>query len=154
MPYLVSMLIGPAVGLIIDNCSNKISIAAFGSFVCVCSFVLQLQIPNCDQCYLSLAPLCLQGFSFCLYSILNYSILIVFMVPLQCIGTAYGLNVIFQNLGLFVFPQIAGAIKDGFSNEDDGFWYLNLFYIVLSGISFILSLVLIIYDRKYQDSYL
>ena len=107
---MVCMVLSPGLGLLIDATGNRLSYATFGALLLFCSHCLELTLPECDQCDWALVPLFIQGFSYSLYVILNFSSFVAYMVEPHSLGTAYGIVVILLNVGMFLFPLMIGEI--------------------------------------------
>lgn len=150
IPYTVNSFISPFIGILIDQTGNRLSYGTFGIFLCLLAHVIEFNNGGCRHgCDWALVPLFVLGFSNSLYLILNYSSIIAYICDPKVLGTAYGITVIMQNVGLLVFPLIIGYIKDVTSDYFFGYYYVSVFFIFMSSMAFIFSIVLLIYDYKY-----
>lgn len=80
IPYTICMIISPGIGLLLDATGNRLSFATFGSFLCLLAHCLELVLPECYECDWALVPLFIQGFSYSIYVILNYSTFVAYLV--------------------------------------------------------------------------
>lgn len=58
------------------------------------------------------------------------------------------------NIGMFIFPIIIGSVKDYTYDVEFGYYYVSVFFIMISGTAFVASFALLIYDYRYNDSLL
>jgi hypothetical protein len=58
------------------------------------------------------------------------------------------------NIGMFIFPIMIGSIKDMTIDVEFGYFYVSVFFIMISAFAFAASFALLIYDYRYQDSLL
>jgi len=58
------------------------------------------------------------------------------------------------NIGMFIFPVIIGSVKDYTIDVEFGYFYMSVFFIMISATAFAFSLGLLVYDYRYQDSLL
>lgn len=58
------------------------------------------------------------------------------------------------NIGMFIFPIMIGSIKDMTIDVEFGYFYVSVFFIMISAFAFAASFLLLIYDYRYQDSLL
>ena len=53
------------------------------------------------------------------------------------------------NIGMFIFPIMIGSIKDMTIDVEFGYFYVSVFFIMISAFAFGASFLLLIYDYKY-----
>ncbi len=80
---------------------------------------------------------------------------IPYIVEPQKIGTAFGICVSIQNIGLAIGPLIITAIRkiNPPKEKTEYFWVMG-FLIVISIIGFIVALILLYNDKKYMNNVL
>lgn len=55
---------------------------------------------------------------------------------------------------MFIFPIIIGSVKDYTIDVEFGYFYVSVFFIMISATAFAASFALLIYDYRYNDSLL
>jgi len=74
-----------------------------------------------------------------------------YVVPPNKVGTAFGLTTAIQNIGLVIAPTLVGYIKDKTRAIDHGFMYMNMFFVFINIIGFLLAVSLYyidVYERN------
>ena len=74
-----------------------------------------------------------------------------YVVPPSKVGTAFGLTTAIQNIGLVIAPTLVGYIKDKTRTIDHGFMYMNMFFVFINIIGFLLAVSLYyidVYERN------
>ena len=137
----------PIFGWIVDKYGKRASLMMLGSGLLILVhlvFGLTSLTPY--------IPLFLLGISFSLVPAAMWPA-VPFIVPEKRIGTAYGMMFAIQNIGLFVFPYLAGWILDltnpdvvaknvALGLESYDYTYTMLMFAVLGGIGFIFAMLL------------
>jgi len=104
IPYLLSAILSPFCGHIVDKIGKRAIIAALASIILIC---VHLSLALMDSS--PVIPLVGQGFAYVCYAAVIWP-----SVPLtvkeESIGTAFGAIVAIQNIGLALFPLVIAAI--------------------------------------------
>jgi MFS family permease len=109
MPYVIAAVMSPITGLYVDRYGNRMTVIIIGSLFNVIAHVIELLLPDCDQCWESVVPLVMLGISYTTYAVVMWGSL-PYMVEARLLGTAFGICTTFQNLGTLVAPPIIGYI--------------------------------------------
>ena len=111
IPYLLSALLSPFCGHIVDKIGLRAVIASLASIILVC---VHLSLAWMDSS--PVIPLIGQGFAYVCYAAVIWP-----SVPLtvkeESVGTAFGAIVAIQNIGLALFPLIIAAVYTASDNK-------------------------------------
>lgn len=135
----------PFFGFFIDRIGKSITVMIYGSiilFLVHISFALTTFSPYVLMVFL--------GIAFSLVPAAMWPTM-VNMVKEKQIGTAYGLMYSIQNLGLFVFPLLAGIILDATNKGNSGaldYTYTILMFAGLGLVGLLFAFLLLGYDKK------
>jgi len=112
MPYVVSAVLSPLLGWYVDKYGHRMTICILGSVVMLLAHIIQPCVPSyphCDQCWYSVIPLVLQGFSYTTYAVVLWGAF-PYLVEARALGTAFGICTSAQNLATVVSPPLTGLI--------------------------------------------
>ena len=140
---LMSMVSTWFFGLIVDRFGKRATMMVIGSVLLAPTHVL--------LAYTDIAPvipLVIMGLSFSLVPAALWPALPL-MVREQQLGTAYGMIAMVQNVGLFAFPYLAGAIRDATGTFGPAMIMFSSLGVVAIGLSIWLKIL----ERR-QGSYL
>ena len=70
------------------------------------------------------------------------------MVEARLLGTAFGICTTFQNLGTLVAPPILGWIQVQTEDYQYGYGWVEIFFIIVSGLAFVFNCIVNLYDKK------
>ena len=112
-----------------------------------------MSIPGCDdKCYYELGPLCLVGTAYSIYGAAIWGS-IPYVVQPHTVGTAFGLCMAIQNIGLSFAPSIVAWIKDN-TQRMYGYYYVEVFFIIVNIIGLACNITLYFVDIKYNNGIL
>jgi MFS family permease len=134
-----SMIFTPLLGLLIDKVGRRGRIMIFGSLLIVPAHLL-LGLTHIHPVY----SFVMLGISFSLVPAALWPAVPI-LVPEKFLGTAYGLIGWIQNMGLFLFPWLAGKITDASGGD---YTNMQLMFASLGFIGLIFSLLLMAESRK------
>jgi MFS family permease len=109
------------------------------------AYSTSMMMPECYQCYNELYPLVLTGLGYSIYAAAIWGS-IPYVVSPNSVGTAFGIATAIQNIGLVLAPTIVGQIKDTTSYKDHGYFYTNLFFVVINIVGLALNATLYYID--------
>ena len=159
IPYIVSIILGPILGLISDRFGRRIKMLILAHGVFILAFFISATLPECpegDECYYEFAPLFFVG--------IGYSIFLAFFwgaIPLtveeKSIGTAYGVSQAFQNISVsfaqLLIDKILLATQNKFG-EGTNYGGVDGFYIALNLIGVFFTMFLHCWDKHKCESVL
>ena len=90
-------------------------------------------------------PLVLTGIGYSIYAAAIWGS-IPYVVPQNTVGTAFGIATAIQNIGLVISPTIVGQIKDTTMYKDHGYFYVNMFFVLINIIGLALNAALYYID--------
>ena len=90
LPYVISAICSPVLGWFVDKYGQRMTVTLSGAFLMIIAHLMQLSIPDCDRCWVSLGPLVLLGFSYTTYAVVLWGSL-PYMVEGHTLGTAFGI---------------------------------------------------------------
>lgn len=90
MPYVIAAIASPITGILVDKFGHRMRVIIFGSLFNIAAHVIELVIPDCDQCWISILPLVLLGVSYTTYAVVMWGSL-PYMVEARLLGTAFGI---------------------------------------------------------------
>jgi len=128
---LVSLILSPIFGVIVDKIRKYVSLVIIG-LVLLCMAFVQMAFSTATP----IIGVVLIGIS---YSLIPAAVFpyFPFIVDEQYMGTAYGLMTSIMNTGMVIIYYAQGWVMDYFDNT----FYLLLFYLGLSIITLIVSLI-------------
>lgn len=142
---LATMIFTPIFGIIIDRAGKAASLMIFGSFT-----LLIVHLAFAYTYIPPIIPMILLGVAFSLIPATMWPSMVK-LVDEKIIGTAYGLMYSIQNLGLFIFPILAGYILD-ISNPGDpeilNYTPTMTMFVLLSFMGLLFALMLKHQDKK------
>lgn len=112
-----------------------------------------MNLEGCDDgCTRELVPLCLVGIAYSIYAAAIWGS-IPYVVSPHTVGTAFGMCMAIQNIGLSTAPTIVGAIKDH-TSRGFGYYWVEFFFIVINVIGLLCNVALYFVDIKYYNGVL
>ena len=104
IPYLLSAILSPFLGFVVDKIGCRAVIALFASVLLIVVHVV-LAVTRCSP----ILPLVGQGFAYSMYAAVIWPS-VPLVVPQKYTGTAFGVITSVQNIGLVTFPLMVAAI--------------------------------------------
>jgi len=140
IPYTISAATSPFLGIMIDRIGRRGILVIASSIILLIAHVINMFLPDCDQCYTEILPLVLIGIGYSIYAAALWSS-IPYVVEPRTMGTAFGFCTAIQNAGMAVAPTIVGAIIEKTANDKThGFFWASFFWacvcIVCLGLNF------------------
>jgi sugar phosphate permease len=111
IPYIISAIASPFLGILIDKIGRRGLMIILSSVILLTAHVINMLLPDCDQCYSEFGPLVLIGLGYTIYAAALWGS-IPYVVDAKTVGTAFGFCTAIQNAGMAVAPSIVGAIID------------------------------------------
>jgi MFS family permease len=115
--------------------------------VLLIAHLINMFLPDCDQCYSEIGPLVLVGIGYSIYAAALWGS-IPYVVDAKTVGTAFGFVTAIQNAGMAIAPTIVGAIIDNTKEYKHGYFFASLFWVCICIIGIILNTWLYIEDIK------
>lgn len=153
MPYIISAIASPFLGLMIDKIGKRAFLCCLSSVVLITAYTTSLFMPKCDKCYNEMLPLVLTGIGYSIYASAIWGS-VPYVVPRKSVGSAFGLATAVQNIGLVIAPTLVGHIKDQTAEIGFGYTYVNVLYICINIVGLILNCCLYYIDITYNDGVL
>ena len=157
---MIAAVFSPFLGLFVDKYGHRMTITLMGSLIMIFAHFYELVLPSaptCDRCWASLGPLVLLGLSYTTYAVVLWGAL-PYMVESRALGTAFGICTTFQNLGTVIAPPILGYIidytKDMPPKSQKGYFYVEVFFIIVSIMAFVFNFGVYLYDKKKRENLL
>lgn len=94
LPYMIAAILSPALGWYVEKYGNRMTITLGGSVLMTAAHVIQICLPDCDRCWVSLCPLVILGLSYTTYAVVLWGAL-PYMVEARTLGTAFGICTMF-----------------------------------------------------------
>ena len=108
LPYVISIIISPFVGLWVDKFGKNLTLACIGCVLCVLAN-LSLVISDDDSIFYAWFSVICWGVSISIYYIVSNGTLVSFIVQEEYLGTAYGINfavqALFETILFLVFGE-------------------------------------------------
>ena len=147
IPYSVSAIASPFLGFILDKVGFSIHFVILAC-VSLCSIHLSFAFTDLDPTY----GMVWMGVT---YAICAASLwpMVALIVPLDNLGSAYGLMTALQNLGLAVAPLSIAPIL-GKTATIDQYKTLEIVFSIISGVAVVCSLFLFLIDKTCYQSIL
>jgi MFS family permease len=98
IPYLISAIITPFLGLLVDRTGRRVLYMITSSVLLVGAYSMSMTFPACDKCLNEMAPLLLSGVGYSIYASVIWGS-IPYTVDPNAVGTAFGMVTAVQNLG-------------------------------------------------------
>lgn len=111
IPYIISAITSPFLGILIDKIGRRGLMIILSSVILFLAHLINMFLPDCDQCYSEFGPLALIGIGYSIYAAALWGS-IPYVVDAKTVGTAFGFCTAIQNAGMAVAPSIVGAIID------------------------------------------
>jgi MFS family permease len=153
IPYIMSAIASPFLGLIIDKIGKRALLTCFASATLILAFTSSMMMPECHQCYNQVYPLVLTGIGYSIFAAAIWGS-IPYVVAPSTVGTAFGITTAIQNIGLVLAPSIVGEIKDRTVHIDHGYFWIQVFFIGLNVLGFFCNAYLYFLDMNYNDGVL
>lgn len=122
------------------------------SVVLIAAFVISLTNKPCDQCNSEVIVLVLVGIGYSIYAAVIWSS-IPYVVTPQTVGTAFGICMAIQNIGMAGGPLVVNYIKQH-TERDFGYFWANIFYLGINITGLILHIALYFVDLAQNDGVL
>jgi len=103
------------------------------AFILMLAHILNMVIPDCDQCYSELAPLIFVGIGYSIYGAALWGS-IPYVVEARTVGTAFGFVTAIQNGGMAVAPTIGAVIHDSSLGSMHGYFWVSFFWACMCGV--------------------
>jgi len=139
--YGISMFLTPVFGYIADKFGKRLKLLFVANVLLVIGNVILVFLPDCDDCYTILIPICVMGVFISIYSATFWGS-IPLVVEKKVLGTAFGLTYSLQNMSWAILPLIVGSI------QDYGYVYVSIFLLGIATTGTLLTLVAEVLDRK------
>jgi nitrate/nitrite transporter NarK len=128
IPYTISAAASPFLGILIDKIGRRGLLIICSSFILLAAHVINMFLPDCDQCFTEILPLVLVGIGYSIYAAALWGS-IPYVVDKRAIGTAFGFCTAIQNAGMAVAPTIVGEIITATSDDSfHGFFWSSFFF--------------------------
>ncbi|XP_040564003.1 lysosomal dipeptide transporter MFSD1 [Lepeophtheirus salmonis] len=141
--YLISAFASPILGYIIDKVGRNLTFVLTAVF-----FTLLAHMMLAFTFWNPYIPICVMGMSYSLLASALWPICTL-IVPIERLGTAFGIMQAIQNLGLAIVPLGAGVIVDNY-----GYIWLEIYFIFWLTIAIIATLTMWLIDLNFNDSFL
>jgi hypothetical protein len=112
--------------------------------------IINMVLPECDQCYSELAPLILVGIGYSIYGAALWGS-IPYVVEARTVGTAFGFVTAIQNGGMAIAPTIGAVIHDGTTHVMQGYFWESFFWVCLCALGCALNIWLYIEDVTHNN---
>lgn len=143
IPYIISAVISPILGGLVDKIGGRARLAFTSSVVLVGVHVsLALAGMNFSIDY-SYAPLIFQGLAYSIFAAALWPS-VPYLVKRHQVGTAYGVMTALQNGGLALFPVLVAAINNYF----DSWIEVEFTFATLAGLGAVSGLILNFIDSR------
>ena len=109
---------------------------------CLITAFLPVSNPN-DPNYIVILPLLFLGISYSFYGPIQDSV-VSYIVPANMLGTAFGINAVIYNVGMFGSPLIAGETLK--TDKKNGYFWTMMYFTGLLIISTIVNVIIYIDD--------
>jgi len=139
--YGISMFLTPVFGYIADKFGKRLKLIFVANVLLVIGNVVLVFLPDCDDCYTILIPICVMGVFISIYSATFWGS-IPLVVEKKVLGTAFGLTYSLQNTSWAILPLIVGSI------QDYGYVYVSILLLGIASTGTLLTLVAEVLDRK------
>jgi len=135
----------PLFGYIADKTGHKLTLCICSNILYIIAYLIFLFGPDGKRTYFLLFPLIIFGIANAIL-IVSLWVMIPIVVKSNAVGTAFGITLAIQNIGLAIAPLIINHLI----SEDDTHAYDKpiVFFAVCSLMGLILSIVLWIIDRR------
>lgn len=156
LPYMIAAIFSPLLGWFVEKYGKRMTITLTGSFLMTAAHVIQLCLPDCERCWVSLLPLIILGLSYTTYAVVLWGAL-PYMVEARALGTAFGICTMFQNLGTVIAPPTIGLIQGktaSLAHSEYGYAYVELFFIAISILAFCFNFGVYLYDKLKRENLL
>ena len=109
LPYLISVVLLPIIGLFSDFLGNRVKIVILSSLVLIGAFLTSLLMPSCNDCYYEMYTIVIFGIGYSMYVGTIYAC-IPFVVEERLVGSAFGITFTMINIALSISPSIIGYL--------------------------------------------
>lgn len=153
IPYWFSAALSPFLGFGLDKFGHRAILISLSSVILIAAFAISMNLPPCtDKCYNELGPLCMVGVAYSIYAAAIWGSIPYVVLP-HTVGTAFGLAMAVQNIGLSFAPSIVAYIKDN-TKRMYGYYYVEMFFIGVNIIGLTCNIALYYVDIKYNNGIL
>ena len=145
--YLVSAVLMPPLGIWIDNHGRLIHLLLLSIAVGLAGHLLNLLLPDCrDTCWLAVVPYLLYGINNTIQVVVVYGSVPYLVDNSNSYGTAYGILTCLQNVATCLMSILIGYIHDRTPDQGKGYFWLEITFIILRGITFLLTFQILKWD--------
>lgn len=149
MPYIISGILSPLLGITIDKIGKRALFIMTSSVLILIACIVTTLIPAADgpndPNYLTLIPLTLLGVGYSVYAAALWGC-IPYTVPARLVGTAYGICTSVQNIGLTISPLVSSACLN--TSKEDGYFALMMYFSGLACVGIVFNVWLYIDDLR------
>ena len=154
IPYLVCGITMIPIGLLTDQYGWRQTVINFAGTFLIATFGLFLLLPPSQETgFITVLPWFLLGVNQSVYYVLQWGCL-PYMVKPDQISTAYGLITCLQNLGCTVLPPVISYLHDSNLESPDSYRKSMMTMLVMAVVSFILKILLKIWDNTVRGGIL
>lgn len=149
LPYLVAAILMPILGKIADNYGQRMTMIYISGVINVSLHILQLMFPDClpeDKCWYPVIPYIGYGINMTIYMVVMWGSL-SYIVEDERMGAAYGVLVCIQNIGCTFMPPLLGYIHDLTEDNEYGYYWVEMSFVIMAAISLMLKFWLHQWDR-------
>ena len=147
IPYIIGAIFAPPLGLMIDKYGRRAFLCCLSSVILLVAFTLSMFATECDKCHKELLSLVLIGLGWTIYAAAIWGTIPLVVAP-HTVGTAFGMVVSIQNLGLVMAPTIVGIIKDKTREIVHGYFWVFAFFIAINLVGLAMNVALYQIDLK------
>lgn len=110
VPYLMSVVLLPLIGLVSDYIGLKVKAVIFSSVIFIATFTTSMLMPSCtDSCSNELYSIVMLGIGYSIYVSMIFPC-IPFVVQEKVTGSAFGISITMINIALSISPSIIGYL--------------------------------------------
>lgn len=153
IPFTISAISGTLFGLLVDITGKRGHYIALSAVILIIAFTNSAFSKECYQCNNEVISLVLCGLAYSIYGAAMWGSLPYVTTP-STIGTAFGVCLSLQNIGLFIAPTAIGFIQEGTIDNNHGYFWPQICFVMVNVIGLILAVWLTIIDLKYHDGIL
>ena len=146
IPYIISAVLSPLLGGLVDRCGYRAVIATIAPVMLVIVHSLLAWTDVSPE-----GPLVGQGLAYAGFAAVIWPS-VPLVVPGRLVGLAYGVAFSIQNAGLASFPLIIAAIYA--DNNDKYIPSVEVFFVIVALVGVLVGIYLNFYDYYYIDSVL
>ena len=146
---IISVIFCPIIGIIVDKIGKRGLFLIASSVLVIIFHVLLLFTPDSDRPFLPILYFTLLGTSYSIHLAVFWAAFTYIINP-KIIGTALGGVYASGNIALVIFPIVTGFIQEN-TQRDHGYYWVNVFLLVLAIIGLIAALCIYVYDLQHNS---